>query len=552
MRIKHLVNKSKYIKKDNKSGFTLIEIIVVILLISVVSVSSFVSVRIISNNKEIKKYERFYSQFDDALSLYLALNPEIYENLTNNVEGAIVSLELLKNKGLIADDIKDPTTNDVIDYKNNYYVLSDAVLLKNGENEEDTESLCDGRIEIEVIKSWEVLSDKVETDDIIYVCPKENDETDEEENVNIDALLKRIESLENALSLVNLGGDNWVLFDVETDTSKGTYWPSENQDLWAIVSASGNEMKIIYNNYVNNKDESFSVKYTTPSNPCEVFYNTKSKKWTVDTSKVKYLDLNKNNVYRTSSNEKLIIEYLDTYYVMRKSGNKCYATRSLSSLFFVDTKYGGLTKISNNNGWTRKEIETDKYNTSGSKKKDLYDKVVHNSFIQEKNYYYDYDTVNSNTIEQLNTSLFIKDKFGTVSTDDPVKNIRSMLLGKNFYIGSYYVTVGFSNYNGFALFSNGSLDIESVNDLKDGNKNDFFIHESTKDDILVDGKYGIRVNTVNYIPVFTIKFDSLIQNIDSYPSAYKTKYSKCTSEELGSKDCPYVMKLSDSTYSWNG
>lgn len=559
MKIKHLINKDKYIIEDNKSGFTLIETIVVIGLISLIAVSGFLGVRTFSKNVEAKKYQKFYEQFDDALSVYLSENPEIYKNLSDNVEGAIISLELLKNEGLIRENIKDPKTNEIIDYTNNYYVLSDAVLLNEEVSEEEAESMCNGRLGIEVIKNWDVLSGNVNMNDVVYVCPKETVEREEEE-LDVDDLLERIESLENALSLVNLGGDSWVLFDVQTDTSKSAYWPEENQDLWSIVEANGDEMKIIYNNYVNNKSSSSPIQYKDPTNKCTNFYNTKNRSWSVDTSKVKYLDLSKNSVYRSNYNESLIMEYNGAYYVLYQynSGNwrnpsyTCKALRTITNINYLNTKYGALTNVNNLNGWSRKEIETDKYNTAGSKKKDLFDKVVHNSYIKEKDYYYDYDTVNNNAIEELNTTVTLKDKFGTLSTDDPIKNIRSLLLGKNFYIGSYTVNIRFDTYNGFVSFSNGTLTTVAVNDFDDSNSSDYFEYYNDYDDVLVGGTYGTYINTMNYIPVFTISFDSLLQNIDSYPSAYKTKYSKCTSDDLGSKECPYVMKLSDSTFSWNG
>ncbi len=158
--------------KNNKNtkGFTLIEIIVVISIISIIGVVGTVFIIKGKENSLAKKKEDAFKIFDNALDVYLSNHGEIVSNLQNDVEGSVITLEVLKNEGLVPDNIIDPETKKVVDYKNNYYVLSDAVMLENDTDiDKNGNELCNGRVGINVIKSWNDLSDKVDTSDIIYI-----------------------------------------------------------------------------------------------------------------------------------------------------------------------------------------------------------------------------------------------------------------------------------------------------------------------------------------------------------------------------------------------
>ena len=188
--------KIKYVNRK-KHGFTLIEIIVAIGLLTVIGVGSFVGIRSILKNEENKKISKTFKKVDEALEIYLANHSEVIENVTDNVEGAVVTLEVLRNEGLIPDNLVDYRTNDnkPLDYKNNYYVLSDAVLLQN--EELGNESACKGQVSLNVIKNWNLTNHN--TSEVIYICPKDgvnSDKITELEN-EIKSLKDRVTALEN-------------------------------------------------------------------------------------------------------------------------------------------------------------------------------------------------------------------------------------------------------------------------------------------------------------------------------------------------------------------
>lgn len=141
-----------------KNGFTLIEIIVFLVIITLIGVGSFVGVKVVQNNKE----KDFYSQFDDALNIYLELHNEIYINLRDNVEGAVITLDVLKNEGLIKDNIIDLNGNK-LDYIQNYYILSDAVI-------SNDKSKCENKVSISILKSWDIKSGKYKKEDVMNIC----------------------------------------------------------------------------------------------------------------------------------------------------------------------------------------------------------------------------------------------------------------------------------------------------------------------------------------------------------------------------------------------
>lgn len=210
----------------NKRGFTLIEIIVCIALLSIIGTSLTVSIVNINNKNENKVLEKNSDDFTTALNIYLATHEEVIDSITNDVEGAVISLELLKNEGLIVDNLN-------IDYKENYFLLSDAVLLDNSSN---GESACSGRISISTIKSWEL--DKYDSSDVLYICPKNNNMgTSINNNVISSGYVAKGEN-----------PNNWVKFEVTSDNTKKAYFPNDSdKDLWRIlrVTEDGN-IKLIY------------------------------------------------------------------------------------------------------------------------------------------------------------------------------------------------------------------------------------------------------------------------------------------------------------------
>ena len=551
----------------NKKGFTLIEIIVCIILLVLVGVGSVVGVKVYEN----KSNEKFYKQFDNALEIYLSDHSEIYTNLSDNVEGAVVTLEVLKNEGLIKDNIIDPSTNETLDYSNNYYVLSDAVLLS---DEIEEENACKGQVELSVIKSWETLSGKVDTSSVLYVCPKtEKGEKDED----ITKLEERIESLEYILSVSDLGSKNYVMFDVNQDNDKTVTWG--NDDLWRIVSTN-NGIKIMYDepikhNFKYNNLESLknSILGTTGDGRCSYirlstgegllignsnvkhFHTYYGSEWICNTEAVHQDHYVYNNVLYSEGTKRPSNDYrnilnptekcpdtnrkLPGYLYVPYSGtveqfiySSCYLEPSYIENVqnISDVKYYNSSILENNKKYQLRDVMSINYysifdfktSDSNSIKNMIYNQINSNirGSIIENSYQYNYRYSSS---EVTKTSDTYKDLIGTISYDEGMEMIEkdpSSLIGKSIMVGQM-------TYDG----STHVLDVSGT---------------SFGADVLVS--QGIEkklydIDTASFYPTVTLnKSYRLMLDINNYPESYK---AACGSYELGSKDCPYLIKIGD-------
>ena len=588
-------------KIKNYKGFTLIEIIVCISLISIICVITFVSISK-SNNSKI---EKFYSQFDDALEVYLSTHSEIYDNIYNNVEGAVITLNALKNEGLISDDIIDPETDSIIDYENKYYLLSDAVLLSNVENLEEGIEQCDGMVEISVLKSWETLKDKVDTSDVIYICPK-NESDINNETSNTTELEERVSKLETILQRMSMNDKNYVIFDVNSDTSKLAYFPNnagnndsqDYNDIWRIVTNknSSSDYTLMYNQNINTN---YSSLFPTVNDI--ISYDSKSlTKFTKNVAK-SYSDC-KNGIYISDEVYSVSAASLGNYYSfdsdsdlgyiqnLYKVGDKYY--KSLSSYSYncyylpnaiedvdnyITKEYSFLKKGSSYDsyyfsGTGRYSLDLF-YNTNNLDyismfdlrdrnpfKDDLYGAINSNlkSHIKQTKNSYKYSLISStNTLIQSNDNSFNSTYFRSLTKDEVNKNqswLSTFTIPIGLYISDQYEVsdlayldkvVSSYKYTPIALYyvysSYGEITYKATNIVRayksstiGGDSSRLYISSRNPSYYLTNAKYN---------PVIDLENVTLITNINNYSSNYKTKRSSCTNADLGTYDCPYLLKI---------
>ena len=150
----------------NKKGFTLIEIIISLSLIVIIGITATVMVVNHNKNKEIRTLKQYNEKLENALNVYIENHPEIMNNLNDTSKAAIVTLEVLKNDGLIKDDLE-------VNYKNEYFLLSNMRLLDDNTEENINNADCENDVvSIEVFKKWD-LTEK-DGNKVMYVCPKDN------------------------------------------------------------------------------------------------------------------------------------------------------------------------------------------------------------------------------------------------------------------------------------------------------------------------------------------------------------------------------------------
>ena len=348
---------------NSKKGFTLIEVIVAISLISLIGIST--TILIVNNykNQEIKLLEKYSTTLENALNVYLDIHPEVITNLDENAKGAIVTLETLKNDGLISDNLN-------IEYKKYYYLLSNFKLLED-KNEDKT---CDNDvIGIDMIKSWDL--NKYDSKNVIYVCPKNN--IDESIlNSKITSLEEKINILENAIAnnkYIFKGNveNNYVKFEYDSKDYLYSYgkWDitEGNENLFRIMSYYGTEnnnhnLKIISANQLKLYRSTISI-YTGASS--YLFEGDESAK------KVRKIveDSNKKTIWGTLDNCKKTSEYENNkvFILKYEEGNLLVYTFTHDSRYYKT--YSKFNKIYNGTGNILKvlnDLEETKCNVSKS------------------------------------------------------------------------------------------------------------------------------------------------------------------------------------------
>ena len=102
-----------------KKGFTLMELLVVIMIVAIVSVASTVSFSNIDDATNKKELENKYIEIQRAASLYLDLHSERLDDFVND-NVASIPLSVLEQEGYLTDDLSDPTGGP--DISKNYSV----------------------------------------------------------------------------------------------------------------------------------------------------------------------------------------------------------------------------------------------------------------------------------------------------------------------------------------------------------------------------------------------------------------------------------------------
>ena len=454
----------------NKKGFTLVEIIICLVLLTVVGTGTTVAVVTMTNKSESNVLEKNNDDFENALNIYLETHNEVIDNLYNNVEGAVVSLELLKNEGLIDDNLN-------IDYKKNYFVLSDAVLLSEGKE------TCNGQVSIKTIKSWDLS--KYNTDDIIYICPKKGSTSDGTTINNVVYVAEG--NFQTTTSNVLTNGyvakgenpNNWVKFEVKAENNEWVWFPNDSdKDLWRIININTNgEIKLIYNKYIS---------VNNSKNP-----NLKDGKCINGKYLTKYERIGKNDWYK--STEELISDW---YF-------GCTNERVTDKIHFAQDI---IPEIMN------RKVETDlkfvsSYDVSienhSSLKYHIYAAIKNNNYIKKERYYWKI------SLDDIELDSFTELEKGTFNM---------YTLNSNYYEG-YIGNLNFVEYKN---------SIDSFNTT-------YILNQgiSSEKEVYLDGiDYHIKYSDFSYYyPVITLKSNIKIKDFNNCSNG----------KVRGSKDCLFEL-----------
>lgn len=109
----------------NKRGFTLIEILIVISIVAVVTISSLALVNKSMENSKERSLEQLYNKIELAAETYLNKNDYLLQNLYNSREPICTKIYTLQNSSLLDFNIKNPVTNETINGSSCVYTYID-------------------------------------------------------------------------------------------------------------------------------------------------------------------------------------------------------------------------------------------------------------------------------------------------------------------------------------------------------------------------------------------------------------------------------------------
>lgn len=96
----------------NKKGFTLTELLVVIVLLVVVTGSTVFGIDEISKRSSEKRYEELIKEITHATDIYFVDNPVYTKSLLNkDIDEKCTRIYILQNAGLLKNDLINPINN---------------------------------------------------------------------------------------------------------------------------------------------------------------------------------------------------------------------------------------------------------------------------------------------------------------------------------------------------------------------------------------------------------------------------------------------------------
>ena len=98
----------------NKKGFTLIEVIVSLALLSLIGVAVGISLNKIFKNQEVKNYDEYVEKVKSSALLYVNNTVELINKLNNNYSYTVVKVKDLVDNGYINKNLTNPLTKDKI------------------------------------------------------------------------------------------------------------------------------------------------------------------------------------------------------------------------------------------------------------------------------------------------------------------------------------------------------------------------------------------------------------------------------------------------------
>ncbi len=527
---------------NKKRGFTLIEIIICIALIAIIGTTMTFVVIKSNKNKQIKILENNNKILENALEVYLENHEEIQYNLENNAKGAVVTLEVLKNEGLI-----DEKQFKGVELKKNYFFLSYSML----DNKPNTD--CENNvIPLSIVENW-----KVDTNKVVYICPRTDNGNNSENSGGNNS------SDENNSSIINQFGisgyyiargsnpNNWVKFEVTAGNSNNdyAYFPNdEDKDLWRVVSIDENGgIRLIYNKSVDANNNKNYQDYNKKDD--EILEKGAMESDTIESLLAEYTYTNSGRGYCIKNNNietkcfypsdvnvryKRTYYNFEAYYKLNKyynynfvemnciygTKNKSKTCNFVNAVSYYNTKKGfSILDLYDSSIYSNDDI------VENTKLNFLYNNITNKNYIDYVDTNIKYNGVNG--IYSIDRGTFIKTKFQTLTTDDITNSI---LFGKSWLYNYNVISGIFNNTKTIELnggnTASGPIINQGETDCYVGRNGEYCYYNWSPD--------AYQILTGSYAPVIVLKHNVKLK-----------KNNSCNEKNLGTKKCPYTLEWVD-------
>ena len=302
-----------------KKGFTLIELIMVIVIISVVAMISFQTITKKINQSKEKAYNIQFNNFKDSAKNYMLENKSDDKYHLNTI---CISLKALQNKGYLKKgELKNPKTNEVIDRSKNYIKVK-YNLEKNQYEYDFTDNCTEEKLTLASTKI-------IESEDV-----KINSETDGLYEQTDAYVYKGV----NPNNYIEFNNKIWRIVSIDKETMK-----------IKIINLEDNQQEVKENGFIKDLNSLYETG-TTYSEKIKEKIDENSK-WnqgvvdSLDSSQVVKSLEKQSNDYNTIGLLN-VGEYLDS-----SLDKECYNKNECSSYLSLGKNYWLLNKTSDNKTW---------------------------------------------------------------------------------------------------------------------------------------------------------------------------------------------------------
>ena len=304
-----------------KNGFTLIELITVIVVIGIIAMISFQAVTSKINKSKERAYNVQVSNIKDAAKKYMLEN-EVDDPYHLNT--MCISLSTLQKKGYLENgEIKNPKTNKNYDLNKNYVIVK--YNLEKNQYEYSFTDIC-------------------VNDEIIPASKKIIEQNDIKITNNSAGLYETTDSYvyrgPNPNNYIEINNELWRIVSIDKETM-----------MMKIINLKDNLMQVPENGFIEELNEDFK-NGTTYNKSFKEKINTNSK-WNQGIVNSLESSLTLKSIEKQSNSYNTIGLLTVGEYIDASLDKDCYNTNNCSSYLSTKTNYWLLNKTSDNKSWYR-------------------------------------------------------------------------------------------------------------------------------------------------------------------------------------------------------